>query len=233
MNDRVAAARSFVSGALSEAADPSKAAGMQAYMKTDMPFYGVQKSGRAQIYRQLKSRFAPVDRDEYEALVMGLWQLPHREEKYLAIAVAEGFGEFVVPDSMALYRHLIVDGAWWDFVDNIAIGLIGKLTMDHPAPAWDEVDTWVDGEDMWLRRSAIICQIRAKDRTDVPRLFDFCARRSHEKEFFIRKGIGWALREYAKTDPQAVAGFARANRGRLSALSFREGTKHIKHLVED
>jgi 3-methyladenine DNA glycosylase AlkD len=84
---------------------------------------------------------------------------------------------------------------------------------------------------MWLRRSAIICQVGAKGRTDANRLFSFCAARVDEKEFFIRKAIGWSLREYAKTDPEAVAGFAIEHRDRLSGLSFREATKHIQHLI--
>jgi 3-methyladenine DNA glycosylase AlkD len=84
---------------------------------------------------------------------------------------------------------------------------------------------------MWLRRSAVICQVGAKQRTDVDRLFSFCEARLEEKEFFIRKAIGWALREYAKTDAHAVARFAIEHRHRLSGLSFREATKHIGHLI--
>jgi 3-methyladenine DNA glycosylase AlkD len=221
----------FVQSELKALADPAKAVDMQAYMKTDMPFYGVQKPARSLILRQLVHEFPPADRDGYQALVLGLWNLPHREEKYLALGVAQHFRSFVDTVSLPLYRRLIVEGAWWDFVDAVATALIGHLVVNHPAKAWPEVDTWIDHPDMWLRRSAIICQVGAKGRTDAERLFAYSEGRLAEKEFFIRKAIGWALRDYARTDPEAVAGFVTTHRDRLSGLSFREATKHIGHLV--
>ena len=221
----------FVTTALQAQADPEKAVGMQAYMKTDMPFYGVQKPARVPIARRLVAEFAPQTREQYQDLVLGLWGLPHREEKYLALEVAERHPRFVDTASLPLYRRLIVDGAWWDFVDEVATHLVRTLVLDEPERAWAEVDTWIEAEDVWLRRSAIICQIGAKDQTDARRLFSFCTAQLDQKEFFIRKAIGWSLREYAKTDPDAVARFVATHRDELSPLSFREATKHIGHLV--
>ncbi|HEY5889641.1 MAG TPA: DNA alkylation repair protein [Acidimicrobiia bacterium] len=227
----VHAAKRLVATRLLEVADPDKAAGMQAYMKTDMPFYGVQKDGRTPILRQLVKEFPPETADHYEALVRGLWGLPHREEKYLALGFARHFKPFITPDRLSLYRDLIVDGAWWDFVDEIATQLIRSLVISYPGAVWPIVDPWVHDDDMWLRRTAILCQVGAKEHTDPARLFRFCEACIGEREFFIRKAIGWALREYAKTDPDAVAGFINTHRGDLSGLSFREGSKHIKHLI--
>lgn len=231
VSQMVAAACDFVAAALSAVADPAKAPGMQRYMKTDMPFYGVQKPGREPILRELVDRFPPSDRAEYELLVQGLWDLPHREEKYLALGAAGRFGTYIVPESLPLYRRLIVEGAWWDLVDEIATKLVRSLVVGHPDGSWPVVDLWIEDEDIWLRRSAILCQIGAKEQTDVGRLFDFCARRAFETEFFIRKAIGWALREHAKTDPKGVARFVTVHRDRLSGLSYREATKHIGHLL--
>jgi len=221
----------FVQAALRERADPPKAVDMQAYMKTEMPFYGVQKPARALILRQLVQGFPPADRDGYEDLVLGLWSLPHREEKYLALGVAGHFRDFVDTASLPLYRRLILEGAWWDFVDEVATHLVGHLVVHHPAEVWPEVDTWIDDADIWLRRSAIICQVGAKEKTDTTRLFAFCEARLEEKEFFIRKAIGWALRQHARIDPEMVARFVETQRGRLSGLSYREATKHIQHLI--
>ena len=221
----------MVQGALTEQADPDKARGMQAYMKTDMPFYGVQKPARTQILRRLKRECAPDSHAEYLALSAALWELPHREEKYLAQGVATAFPEFMIPDSLPLYRRFIVDGAWWDFVDETATHMICELVLDHPAEIWPVVDRWNEDEDMWLRRTSILCQIGAKGRTDTERLFRFCEARMHDKEFFIRKAIGWSLREHAKTDPQAIADFVTRHRGDLSGLSYREATKHIGDLL--
>lgn len=221
----------MASAALAGEADPVKAAGMQAYMKTDMPFYGVQKRARTAIARRIVDEVAPSDRGQYEDLVLGLWNLPHREEKYLALHCARHFRRFVVPESLALYRRLITEGAWWDLVDEIATHLVRDLVVGHPDESWPEVGTWVGADDMWLRRTALICQVGAKDRTDERRLFSFCERLAPEQEFFIRKAIGWGLRDYARTAPRAVAAFVSTHRGELSGLSYREATKHIGHLL--
>lgn len=227
----VSAACAHVEEALAEQANPEKAEGMQAYMKTDMPFYGVQKPARTPILRDLVRLFPPGSREEYEALVEALWELPHREEKYLAQGVATAHRRFIVPASLPLYRRMIVEGAWWDLVDEVATHLIRPLVIGYPDDAWPEVDPWIDDVDLWLRRSAIICQVGAKEDTDVERLFRFCEVRMGEKDFFIRKAIGWALRDYARTDPRAVADFVLENKDRLSGLSYREATKHIGELV--
>ena len=86
---------------------------------------------------------------------------------------------------------------------------------------------WIDDRDLWLRRTSIICQVGHKESTDEGLLFDACASRLHEGEFFIRKAIGWALREYAKTDPDAVRAFVDNHRDEMSGLSIREAAKHL------
>lgn len=232
----------LVRSQLAERADAEKAAGMSWYMqgakwremypqKEPMPFYGVQKPGRVPILREIKRSHAPETHREYLALVEALWDLPHREEKYLAQAVATAFQEFMVPESLPLYTRFIVEGAWWDFVDETATHMVRELVLGFPERTWPVVDSWNQDDDMWLRRTSILCQIGAKERTDTGRLFTYCERRMDETEFFIRKAIGWALREHAKTDPRAVADFVTANRDRLSGLSYREATKHIGDLV--
>jgi 3-methyladenine DNA glycosylase AlkD len=231
MADWVNEASVYVQSALAEQANPDKAAQMQAYMKTEMPFYGVQKPGLIPVLRHVVKNFPPSTRAEYERLVLALWRLPHREEKYIAQRVAVKHRQFMVPASLPLYRRFVVEGAWWDFVDEASTHMVRELVLEFPLEVWPKVDTWIDADDMWLRRSAIICQVGAKERTDADRLFSFCEQRAFEKEFFIRKAIGWSLREYAKTDAAAVAAFATSHREDLSGLSYREATKHIGHLV--
>jgi len=194
----------FVQTELSRLADPAKAAPMQAYMKTDMPFYGVPKPLRAPIARELKKRFPPSTAIEYRQHVSDLWALPHREEKYLAIGYAESFRQFISFDQVDLYERLIVEGAWWDFVDEVASHLVGRVLLDDQKRMRPVPRTWIDGSDMWLRRTAIISQLGHKEKTDWPMLSDFCLRRAHEREFFIRKAIGWALRDYARVEPDLV-----------------------------
>lgn len=210
------------------AADPAKAGPMAAYMKTDMPFYGVQKAGRTPIMRRLKREFSPQDRDEYEEAVHALWQLPHREEKYLAIGYARSFGAFIDTESMLLYEQIITEGAWWDFVDEVAGQLVGRVLFTERALTEPGIRSWISADDMWLRRTAIICQLKHKTDTDTVLLDAACTANLTDTEFFIRKAIGWSLREYAKTNPDWVKSYVEQHRTDLSGLSYREATKHLE-----
>ena len=218
---------SFVTERLGEVAEPGKAESMAAYLKTDMPFYGVQKAGRVPILREVVARFQPSDRDDYRTAILTLWGQPHREEKYLAIGYARSFPRFVTLSSIPLYRRLIVAGAWWDLVDEVAIHLVGDVLFHQREAATPKIETWIGDKDLWVRRTSILSQIGHKDATDTGLLFEACERRMHETEFFIRKAIGWALRDYARTDPVAVAAFVTEHREDLSGLSYREATKHL------
>ena len=200
---------------------------MAAYMKTNMPFYGVQKAGRVPILRDSVKQFTPSDRDTYLTAVLSLWNQPHREEKYLAIGYARSFPRFVTLSSVPLYRKMIVEGAWWDLVDEIAIHLVGDVLLNQRERMTPKVETWIDDRDMWLRRTAILAQIGHKEATNTALLFEACEQRMHETEFFIRKAIGWALRDYARTNPKAVIAFVTEHRDDLSGLSYREATKHL------
>ncbi len=215
----------FVQRELEDRADPRKAVEMAAYMKTSMPFYGVPKPAREQIYRELKKRFAVSNRKHYERAALGLWALPHREEKYFALDVARTWRDFIVPDSMPLYRRLIEEGAWWDFVDEVAAHLVGTVLLHNRKEIAPLMDQWIEDADMWIRRAAIISQLKHKDRTDHVRLFRYSLAQAAEKDFFIRKAIGWALRQYAYTAPERVRDFIIRNRGKLSPLTYREASR--------
>ena len=223
----VTAAERFASSSLAAVSDPAKAQAMAAYMKTDMPFYGVQKTERIPIVRELIRQWRPETRSEYIALVGGLWALPHREEKYLALGVARGHDEFVTLSSVRLYRRLITQGAWWDFVDEVATKLTGKVLLRQRPNMTPRIRSWIGHGDLWLRRSAMLSQIGHKDQTDANLLFYCCTSLAHETDFFIRKAIGWALRDYAWTAPDRVARFVTANDDTLSGLSKREATKNL------
>ena len=198
---------------------------MAAYMKTSMPFYGVPTPAREQIRRELKARFAIGNRKDYERAVLGLWKLPHREEKYFAIDVARNFRDFIEPESMPLYRRLIEEGAWWDFVDEVAAHLVGTVLLHHRKEIAPMMDRWIEDADLWIRRTAIISQLKHKDKTDHVRLFRYSLAQAAEKDFFIRKAIGWALRQYAYTAPDRVRDFLTKHRGKLPPLTYREASR--------
>lgn len=217
----------FVQSELKRLADAEKAPLMAAYMKTDMPFYGVQKPDREPILKTVKKKFPPQSRKEYEKTMLRLWKLPHREEKYLALGYACEFVSLATVDSMKLYERLVREGAWWDLVDVVAPHLIGHLHLTCRPQIAPMMDEWINDNDFWVRRAAILSQLRHKKQTDSKRLFSYCLAQADEKEFFIRKAIGWALREYSYADPVAVKNFLLKNRKRLSNLSFREGAKQL------
>lgn len=217
----------FVREELAAAADPAKAPAMQAYMKTEMPFLGVQKAGRAPVLRAARKRFAPVDRDQWRAQVAALWALPHREEKYLALAWARAYKTFAVADELPFLEGLIREGAWWDFVDEIASHLVGEAWLRQRERVGPVMDRWITDEDVWIRRTAILGQLRHKEKTDTDRLLGYCEARAHEQSFWIRKAIGWSLRQHARTDPDLVVAFLERMGDRLSGLSRREAGKHL------
>jgi len=217
----------YVTAQLKRLADPAKAPAMAAYMKTVQPFFGVPTPMRSAILKEMGDRFAPVDQKSYARSVMALWKLPHREERYCAIAFARRYEQFVTLESLPLYERMIREGAWWDFVDEIAVNLVGTVYGNFRAQARPVIEQWIDDEDMWIRRTALLSHMKHKKQTDAAQLFRHCLKLSHEREFFIRKAIGWALREYSKTDPRGVRAFLTKNRGRLSNLSYAEGAKHL------
>lgn len=213
--------------ALTAHADPEVGAGMAAYMKSSIPCLGVKKPQRVPIERQLARDHAPADQAAYEAAVLALWGQREREYRYLAIALARRWKRFVAAPSLPLYERLVQEGAWWDFVDEVAIHLIGRVWLLDRDVVGPWADARVDDEDMWLRRTAIIGQVAHKGETDAPRLFAYARARLHEREFFIRKAIGWALRAYSYVDADAVIAFVEAEQERMAGLTRREATKAL------
>ncbi len=217
----------FVADELGGLANPDNARAMAAYMKTDMPFFGVKRPDSYPIFKEMLRRFPVTTRREYESAVRELWAQPHREEKHMAIMLARAVPKYITPPSLRLYRKLIVEGAWWDFVDDVAAHLVGQLLLDDRERIRPVMEKWIDHPNMWLRRSALLAHLRHKGATDETVLFDHCLRRAHEAEFFIRKAIGWVLRQYARTAPQSVTEFVLDHRDVWSGLIFREATKHL------
>lgn len=213
--------------ALRAGADHSRAAAMAAYLKTNMAMFGATGPDRTRIARQLRDEMAPATVGEYRAQVTELWGQPWREARYLAIAVARAHPRFITLECLDLYESMVREGAWWDLVDEIAAHLVGRLALDHRQSMRPVLEAWIDDPDMWIRRTALLAQLTHKDRTDPGQLFDFSLRRAHETEFFIRKAIGWALRQYARTDPDAVRAFLTEHGQALSGLSRREAAKHL------
>jgi 3-methyladenine DNA glycosylase AlkD len=216
--------------ALRLAADPAKALTMQAYMKSEMPYHGVPTP----LLRQIcKVAFADVEFPtalEWQGQVLALWgAAQYREERYAAMYLTRDKRalRYQTPSAMKLYEKLIVTGAWWDYVDEIASNRVGPILRAYPAPMHRRMLSWSRSADMWKRRTAILCQLGSKAQTDLALLYACIEPSLGSREFFLRKAIGWALRQYAWTDAAEVKRYVRRNRDRLSALSVREALKNI------
>ncbi len=200
---------------------------MAAYMKTEMPFYGVQSPNRQEILREIKKGHKITDSATHMAAISALWAGEHREEKYLAVRLARAYPKLITFAYLDLFLSMIREGSWWDFTDEIASHLVGKILAEHPEETWPLMDEWLEDDCMWIRRTALIAQLRFKEKTDVAWLLEACEARMHEKEFFIRKAIGWALRELSYSEPEVVREWTDANKENLSGLSYREARKRL------
>ena len=205
-----------IRAALRAQADPAKAPEMQRYMKSEMPFLGVQKQARSKALRPILRQ--PFTRDECLAAARTLWDdAEYREERYAALALLRT--QRLTPADEPLLRHLITTGAWWDLVDETATKLVGPLRREL------DIRAWAVDEDLWIRRAAIICQVGGKADTDSELLTAVIEPNTGDRTFWIRKAIGWALRDYAYTDPAWVRDFVAGHE--LAPLSVREATKHL------
>lgn len=207
--------------ALEAARDPSRAAGMAAYMRQQFPFLGIPTQERRRIAREALRPLGRPAEPDLQDLCRALYSLDEREYQYAAVDHAAANIGVCGSTFLAAARWMITTRSWWDTVDGLAARVAGPLVLHDPALA-AEMDAWTEDANMWLARSAILHQLRYKDRTDRERLFRYCSKRAPDGEFFIRKAIGWALREYSKTDPEAVAAFVQAQSDALSGLSRRE-----------
>lgn len=212
---------------LLRAADPSRAPRMQAYMKSEMAYLGVPVPSVRAVTRAASRRYPPASAVELGEAAAVLWrEATHREHRYaatelLALPIADG-----VLELLPLYREMIVTGAWWDHVDGIAPRL-GELLCSHPGEMRPVLLAWSTDPDRWLRRAAIIAQLGLRGRTDEDLLRRVIDANAADGDFFIRKAIGWALRDDARTEPDWVRAFVAARETALSSLSRREATKHL------
>lgn len=219
---------------LAELACPADGAAMQAYMKSEMPCLGVRSAEVQRVVREVTRQRPLPDAHTWEAVVRMLWdEASHREERYAAIWVAREprHRRFRTPQSLDLYRHLVATGRWWDYVDQVASHLVGEQLREHPSDVTPVVDAWATDDDLWLRRTAILAQLMSRQDTDLALLEHTLTSNlldsPHGSDFFIRKAVGWALRQHARVDPDWVLTFTTTYAGLLAPLSRREALKHL------
>lgn len=215
---------------LTAVADPARAPAMQAYMKSTMPFLGVLSEPLRQVCKLVFADLSHASAEAWRDNVLALWRgARFREERYAAIQLtgAHAARPFQHMDALGMYEEMIVTGAWWDYVDPIATQRLWAVLRNDPAPMRQTMLRWSLDDNLWKRRGAILSQLNAKASTDLQLLYACIEPSMRSKEFFLRKAIGWALRQYARTDPAEVLRYVGDNADALSGLSRREALKNI------
>lgn len=218
-----------VIAALAPVANPSQRGPMRAYMKNQFDYLGVKtpalRAAIAELVREQKNA-KPTDLLRIARL---LWAMPEREYQYAAVTLLSAHAGKLTPGHLPAIFALVQKKSWWDTVDSLAgvIGRIVKSACEEDPSAQCLMDKALESPNLWVRRVAIIHQLGWKKQTDSQRLFRYSLACAHEKDFFIRKACGWALRDYARHAPDEVRKFLRANRSKLSTLTLREAGKHL------
>jgi len=208
-----------------EKGNPDKAVQMAAYMKNQFPFIGLQSPERKEINSLY---FKQLNKNEFTwDFVFDCMSLPEREFTYLATAYMQHFQSTIDPETFRNFERALLTKSWWDSVDSIA-PVVGHLCLKYPWLVTDFIEKWIYADNIWLKRTAIIHQLKYKNKTNIDLLSKAILENNKTGEFFIDKAIGWALREYSKTDSLWVTEFV--SKQKLTGLSSREALKWIKRL---
>ncbi|WP_420490986.1 DNA alkylation repair protein [Neobacillus drentensis] len=201
-----------------------KAGPMKKYMKDHFLFLGIKSPLRKELEKQFFKETGILKEEFNKDIVEGLWDKDEREYQYTAITYIGKFIKKMPKDTILLLERLITTKSWWDSVDSIA-PLVGELARKYPELVEENINHWSIHDNFWLRRASILFQLKYKNETNEALLYDYMVKNADSKEFFIQKAIGWALREYSKTNPESVKAFIEGNQ--LAPLSIREGSKYL------
>jgi len=213
---------------LRDYANPERAQDMKAYLRGQFEFLGIQTPTRRLICKDLPK--LPKDPAFILRVANALWRQPEREYRYVACDVLAKHAKLFATHDLPAFKRLIQKDAWWDTVDSLS-GAVGDIVLHETQQGIDAqtvMDAWLIDEDFWVRRSAMIHQLGWRLNTDKQRLSHYALTLSSEKEFFIRKAIGWAFRDYAKWQPEFVRRFMNKSGAAFSNLTVREATKNLE-----
>ncbi|NLP52248.1 DNA alkylation repair protein [Bacillus sp. RO1] len=198
---------------------------MENYMRNHFSFLGIKSPERKELLKRFFVEYGKPERDWIQPLVTFLYTQPEREFHYAALAMIDVHIKKLDAEWLPFLEELISTNSWWDTVDHIAPHHVGAILLREKASIIEYPDRWIVSDNFWLQRSAILFQLKYKEKTDAQKLFTYIEATKGAKEFFIQKAIGWALREYSKTAPDEVLMFIKCTN--LAPLSRREGLKHM------
>ncbi len=208
-------------------ANPAEAGPMSRYMRDQFPFLGLKTPARRVLLNTFLATHGLPPLSDLDLVLKELWALPEREYQYSALTLLDKLTKKLPADAVGLLEYLITHKSWWDTVDSLAGHAVAVHFQRCPAVRDATLPVWRSSANFWLRRTTLLFQLPYKTNTDVELLFSLIRENLDSGEFFIQKAIGWALREYSKTDAQAVIEFIHATP--LPALSAREGLKWLQN----
>lgn len=197
---------------------------MSVYMQNKFPFLGIKKPLSSSLQKEFIKQWKKTKEIDWN-FIFKLWDLPEREFQYFAIDLIVSLVNELQKNDINKIEKLIITKSWWDTVDILSTKAVGKICEKYSELKENTIINWSKSENMWLKRSAILFQLKYKEKTDTILLEKIIVENSNSDEFFINKAIGWALREYSKTDREWVRKFIQQNT--LKPLSIREGSKYL------
>jgi len=206
-------------------ANGKRAAGAKAYVRNLFDFYGLTSPERNQVLKGFLGSYGLPASEQLSELVQFAWEQPQREWQYIAMEITVKFAKKGDESLLPLATFMITHKSWWDTVDYISPNIAGAILKKKPEWIPGLIGEWMKSENKWLQRSCLLFQLKYRNDTDSVLLFRLCDQLSGHKDFFIRKAIGWSLREYSKRNPSAVLDFV--NSHSLSPLSRKEATRRI------
>jgi 3-methyladenine DNA glycosylase AlkD len=210
---------------LKQEANPANAVQMAAYMKNNFEFFGISTPKRRAISKVFFKEFQPINTQEIINTSLFLWQSVQRELHYIAIELLKFHRKKFDENIIEIYEQFIITNSWWDSVDSVCSNLLDYYFKKNPHKIKEITGKWNTSENFWLQRNSIMFQKFFNEKTDTELLSKYILSCNGSNEFFIRKAIGWALREYAYTNPNWVRNFVATNE--LAKLSKREAMKHL------
>ncbi|XP_050404228.2 uncharacterized protein LOC130010424 [Patella vulgata] len=215
----------------SAAKNKTYAAKIKQYMRNQYEFIGIKAPERRAINKEIFEAHPVLNHPDIYQLFYLLWQEEERDYQCFVLDYCDKYIKHINhPDwndqNLEVLKHLITNKSWWDTVDLLASKVVGILVLSDREKYSQLMDEWISDDNMWIRRTAILHQLNYKHKTDTDRLFRYSLQCAHEKEFFIQKSIGWALRNHFRTDPDLIKTFVSKNKSKLATLSVREALKH-------
>ncbi|MEY4042296.1 MAG: DNA alkylation repair protein [Bacteroidia bacterium] len=207
--------------------NPIAAQAMSAYMKNHFPYLGISSPHRTELLKPLLEKERLPAHQDLPQICEQLWLMPEREFAYAALSLLAKMQKQLTPSDIPWICNFITKRSWWDSVDSLAGGILSTIVCKNPECLWPHFEPLIASDNFWLNRTAMIVQLRCKEKTDTDFLESAILPHMHSKEFFVRKAIGWSLRQYAKTNPQWVIDFVNKHKEELSGLSIREALKHL------